>query len=1195
MISKLRKILAVVLTLVIALPVSLSLSPHTKVQASTNDWTQTNWSAGPGNTSNDGFSVSSNVDYTEDVHLLNEHFDNGQMNADLHNWAVNTTDPVTDNPILTSYYNFYEEGGGKVHDLQGRNDGTIVNGVGDPFTSLGGKIGPGYQFSGNTNGIQIGSSSDLDTNFGDTFSIGFWVKYHTGTGVDDAHDATLMSKYVDGVGGFYVTLHGDNIGAPSVTLVDDLGATSQATYNHNMGDDNWHYIVVTRDNSAAPTSDLKIYVDGVTENTPSDAVAYAQSHKDLSSIQNTHNLILNQVNNGTQPINLDEVSLWSAALDQTQIDTLYNSGTGFNPAFSIARDTPTLLPDQPSAKLTPLTSPVNLSQDVTFADSYNHTFSTLLYTDGSDVTSDDAILVIDNSPLGGVTYTPQGDGWTLLEYDFTATATINNTYTVQVLPGRTVYVSRLSLGGYYDTGYIRSRIFDLSPINTIGSIQYTATGSGDTGLSMRVRTGTTANLSDAPDFSTCNDLNPDDTLVTSTCVHNGDRFIQYLMTLTSTDGINSPSVTSVSISYNATSVEITSPLTNTNVYSTHFRLSGAGLANTDFTIEINGATVDTVHSNSAGNWTKVLNVTSGGQTIKVIAPDTAFSQIVISATDTVAINSPADGGTVATTDTVVTGVAIPSSTVTVKLDGTTVGTTDSDNTGSWTYSLSGLSETSHTVTASVRFGRMLYILSANSIQLLNTTTNLLAGSIDLPAGGHFSSFVVSHDGAFIYVADSTNDDILVYDTATQALIDTIGIAGSPSSMAISWDDATLAVSDDSSPSDVWLIDTSSDTITHDMQVVDGILDFTNNMTFSKDNSKLYLFLDGDTSGINVVDVASATVTTTITDPDGGYYGALNFDGSMLYVGNTVTPGISVIDTSTDMIVRSNTFPPSPFYQPYRVIVSRDESKLYLVDQFGSGELRVVDVSSLSPVATISTIGVSLGETFPYNTTNKLYFVTDNAVQVLDTGTSTLDATSIPLLGGPVDIAATPILGTTTTTSTFTVSVPVPPPPPPPEPPAPPSDSGSQQHNSQQSQQTTTTTEETTTTTPTVTPAETSQTYALTVKVTDENGNPVTGATVTIASTLQTAVTDTNGQVKFAKVAGGTHELTIVYNGTTTTKQIVLSANTVVTEKIQVAAPPPASSFPWLPVIAGSGAGLGALAWWFSKRAKLNLKQTYGRY
>lgn len=103
--------------------------------------------------------------------------------------------------------------------------------------------------------------------------------------------------------------------------------------------------------------------------------------------------------------------------------------------------------------------------------------------------------------------------------------------------------------GYASSGTLTSSIFDTAQKSDWGFLTYTATTPTNTGVQVKVRSGDQANMSDAMGWDGCNALANNTALANSTCVFSDDRYIQYQVTLTSTDSGQTPVLSDIALEF----------------------------------------------------------------------------------------------------------------------------------------------------------------------------------------------------------------------------------------------------------------------------------------------------------------------------------------------------------------------------------------------------------------------------------------------------------------------------------------------------------------------------------------------------------------------------------------------------------------------------------------------------------------------
>ena len=101
--------------------------------------------------------------------------------------------------------------------------------------------------------------------------------------------------------------------------------------------------------------------------------------------------------------------------------------------------------------------------------------------------------------------------------------------------------------GYFAAGSLVSNIYDAGYAVNWGTAGYSSSGSGE--VELRVRSDVSSNMGSAPDFSTCDPVVAGSDISDNNCVTDGDRYIQYEVTLIS-DG-DTPILNDVTINYEA--------------------------------------------------------------------------------------------------------------------------------------------------------------------------------------------------------------------------------------------------------------------------------------------------------------------------------------------------------------------------------------------------------------------------------------------------------------------------------------------------------------------------------------------------------------------------------------------------------------------------------------------------------------------
>ncbi|HTK09307.1 MAG TPA: DUF2341 domain-containing protein [Ktedonobacteraceae bacterium] len=99
------------------------------------------------------------------------------------------------------------------------------------------------------------------------------------------------------------------------------------------------------------------------------------------------------------------------------------------------------------------------------------------------------------------------------------------------------------------TATLTSSIFDTGGASDFGTLTYTVAQPPDTAVAVYVRTGNSPTLSDAAAFANCTAIPSGSSIVGNNCVTNTRRYMQYQVSLTSADFVNTPTFSSISISF----------------------------------------------------------------------------------------------------------------------------------------------------------------------------------------------------------------------------------------------------------------------------------------------------------------------------------------------------------------------------------------------------------------------------------------------------------------------------------------------------------------------------------------------------------------------------------------------------------------------------------------------------------------------
>ncbi|MBI2074608.1 MAG: DNRLRE domain-containing protein [Candidatus Levybacteria bacterium] len=199
--------------------------------------------------------------------------------------------------------------------------------------------------------------------------------------------------------------------------------------------------------------------------------------------------------------------------------------------------------------ITPSGGTNNFLQTVNVGDTNTYNLVSYAYTDGSAITSSDVELFYNGSTIA-TTYTSVGSGWYKLTGTLTG-ANASRVYGVQVKANKTVYVDNFSLNNYASSGTLTSSIFDseFTAGAAWGTLTYTATTPTNTTVSVKMRTSNSSSMSGATAFGSCTAITSGSDISSNTCVADGQRYIQYLLTLSNSSTEVTPTFSDLSLTF----------------------------------------------------------------------------------------------------------------------------------------------------------------------------------------------------------------------------------------------------------------------------------------------------------------------------------------------------------------------------------------------------------------------------------------------------------------------------------------------------------------------------------------------------------------------------------------------------------------------------------------------------------------------
>ena len=271
-----------------------------------------------------------------------------------------------------------------------------------------------------------------------------------------------------------------------------------------------------------------------------------------------------------------EVILYNNAISATDrknieayIQGKYNIDSG---SLTISRDTTTKRTGTASVKLIGGTNGGIYTQSLNVGDTNAYNLVSYAYTTGAAVTSADVELFYNGSTVS-TAYTSVGGGWYKLSGSITG-ANASRIYGVQVKSSKTVYLDDFSLYNYQTSGSLTSNIYDVGLGSNWGTLTYTSSVPANTTVTVKLRAGNQADLSDASSFGSCSHISSGSD-ASGGCSTDNKRYVQYQVSFTG-DGAAIPILNDITLV--STPSDVTAPHTNASSV-TMYRTNGGTTVN----------------------------------------------------------------------------------------------------------------------------------------------------------------------------------------------------------------------------------------------------------------------------------------------------------------------------------------------------------------------------------------------------------------------------------------------------------------------------------------------------------------------------------------------------------------------------------------------------------------------------------------
>jgi YVTN family beta-propeller protein len=273
----------------------------------------------------------------------------------------------------------------------------------------------------------------------------------------------------------------------------------------------------------------------------------------------------------------------------------------------------------------------------------------------------------------------------------------------------------------------------------------------------------------------------------------------------------------------------------------------------------------------------------------------------------------------------------------------------------------------------------------NSVSVFDAVTLTVVATV--PVGTRPFPLAVSPDGTRVVVGNSGSNNASIIETAGHTVIATIPVGGNPYGVAI--DPTGLrAMMANYQSNNVSVIDLTTNTV----RVTIPAGTNPSGVAYTPDGSHAYV-TNGGANSISVIDTATETVVATIANVGTSPWGiVMNADGTRAYVANYSSANVSVIDTTTNAVVLPRI---AVGNQPVSIGINGDGSWVYTSNS-GSDSVSGIALAT----GNVTTIPVGVRPFCAAFHPDRRRFYVQNAgngtavgtMNVLDTMTNTITAT-----------------------------------------------------------------------------------------------------------------------------------------------------------------------------------------------------------
>lgn len=203
---------------------------------------------------------------------------------------------------VISYYKL----DGNSNDVLNSNNGNFNASI------VTGKINTALSFNGSTDYILIAKPSFANFSVSDSFTLGYWLNK-----TDDTSDITFAKMGTGFSSGYYFTTRNNYFSLTLFNGTDSFG-TNSLTYPSTIN--KWSHFVITYNDRNITFYKDGMFIGSFLSSIPTNAIITNSQNVGIGKRASFAGLELN----GT----IDEIGIWNRSLSPTEVQELYNNGTG---------------------------------------------------------------------------------------------------------------------------------------------------------------------------------------------------------------------------------------------------------------------------------------------------------------------------------------------------------------------------------------------------------------------------------------------------------------------------------------------------------------------------------------------------------------------------------------------------------------------------------------------------------------------------------------------------------------------------------------------------------------------------------------------------------------------------------------------------------------------------------------------------